>query len=68
MKPTKTCKHLRTKAMFIPALSHGTAEPPAEDFGHSSHFWCNCTLSEAGPDDRPVGPQKCGPSRPCFEE
>ncbi len=62
------CKNLRTKKMFVPALAD-SASPPAEDVhSGSAHCWCNVTLSETGPDDRPVGPQVCKPSRPCFEE
>ena len=35
---------------------------------HPSHCWCNLSLTETGPDERPVGPEACNPSRPCFEE
>lgn len=31
------------------------------------HFWCNRTLTVAGPDDRPAGRNICNASRRCFE-
>ena len=62
------CKHLRTKKMFIPALAHEVFAEPGNEAGHSSHCWCNCTLTETGPDDRAVGMQVCDKSRTCFEE
>jgi hypothetical protein len=62
------CKHLRTKSMFIPALAQELAATPEEQSTHSAHYWCNCTVTETGPDDHPVGPQRCQPSRQCYEE
>ncbi len=67
MKPANTCRHLRTKKMFIPALAdEGSANEP--EYGHSAHCWCNCTLTETGPDDQWVGADACKNSRPCFEQ
>jgi hypothetical protein len=54
--------------MFVPALAQNATAEPDEEFDRSSHCWCNCTLTETGPDDRPVGFEICNPSRPCFEE
>lgn len=51
--------------MFIPALAVET--PEADEIGHSHHCWCSCTLTETGPDDRPVGFQVCTHERQCFE-
>lgn len=54
--------------MYIPALARpleGEAEPLR---GDSHHCWCNCTLTETGPDDRAVHPERCVSSRSCFEE
>jgi hypothetical protein len=54
--------------MFIPALAAQTAETAETDeIGHSGHCWCSCTLSETGPDDRPVGEHVCTHERECFE-
>lgn len=61
------CKHLRNKSMYIPALAKA-ADDPQDTTGHSGHCWCNCTLSETGPDDAQVHPERCVPSRTCFEE
>ena len=62
-----TCKHLRTKKLFIPedaaeALAE-PAEPDAEPF-----YWCNRTLTGIGVDDRPVHLRLCCRGRCCFEE
>jgi hypothetical protein len=68
MKTHGLCKKLRTKSMFIPALADEALARPDQEQRSSSHCWCNCTLTETGPDDRPVGFDACNPSRPCFEE
>jgi hypothetical protein len=68
MNPRFACKHLRTKSMFIQALAQKPEGEPEDTPPHSSHCWCNCTLTETGPDDRAVGAQLCSPSRTCFEE
>jgi len=68
MKPGTPCKNLRTKKMFIPALADDPSTAADEDPSQSSHCWCNCTLTETGPDDGPVGIQVCTPSRSCHEE
>jgi len=67
MSPSTRCKHLRNKSMFIPALAKA-AEDGDDPTGHSHHCWCNCTLTETGPDDGPVSPDRCQSSRSCFEE
>jgi hypothetical protein len=54
--------------MFIPAQPPETEAEQGPESGLSSHCWCNCTLTETGPDDRPVGPKTCVPSRSCFKE
>ncbi len=69
MSPTHLCKHLRTKSMYIPALSReNRAGAPLEPSGCPAHYWCNCTSTETGPDDKQVGPGACDNSRSCFEE
>ncbi len=68
MKPEHLCRNLRTKKMFIPALEHEAFVEDSTEAGHASHCWCNCTMSETGPDDRPVGTAVCQKERSCFEE
>jgi len=68
MKPANLCRNLRTKKMFIPALEDEALVPNETESGHASHFWCNCTMTETGPDDRPVGNGVCKKERRCFEE
>jgi len=65
---TEPCKNLRTKKMFIPHPELGAETPSIEPAGGSSHFWCNRTLTEVGPDDHPVHPDCCKPGRKCFDE
>jgi len=67
MKSDTVCKHLRNKAMFIPALAQEQVTDQIHQVDSSSHCWCNCTLTETGPDDQPVGPQRCTSSRSCFK-
>ena len=62
------CKHLRTKKMFIPALAHEAFAEDSAGQHDPAHAWCNCTLTETGPDDRPVGSERCTSARSCFEE
>ncbi len=68
MKSTVICRKLRSKSMFIPALDDVAPAQPDPNALRSSHCWCNRTLTETGPDDRPVGPDVCNSSRPCFED
>ncbi len=68
MSTAHLCKHLRTKKMFIPALAHEAFSGDSDETGHSSHCWCNCTMTETGPDDRAVGAEACVKTRSCFEE
>ncbi len=68
MKPTRLCKNLRTKKMFIPALADEAFAPPTDEVGHECHCWCNATLTATGPDDQPVGLYVCTPTRTCFED
>jgi len=67
MNTTTLCKHLRTKKMFIPALAHEAFSTETGEEAGAPHCWCNCTLTETGPDDCAVGPERCVPSRSCFE-
>ena len=68
MKPAATCKNLRTKNMFIPALEHESLNGKNEESARSPYCWCTATLTETGPDDQPVGLQVCTRKRSCFEE
>ena len=67
MSPSNLCKHLRTKSMFIPVVAEAT-EVKDNLTGPSPHCWCNCTMTETGPDDQPVNHERCDSSRSCFEE
>jgi len=66
MDSEPTCKHLRAKHMFI-STAHET-DPDPDRASRPQHCWCNCTLTEVGPDDRPAGAQVCTPERACFAE
>lgn len=67
MNAAPVCKHLRHKSMFIPALAKAASDEN-NSTGHSHHCWCNQTLTETGPDDRPASQQLCRLARSCFEE
>ena len=68
MKNHRVCQFLRNKSMYIPALEESSSAENVSQTGHSHHCWCNCTLTEVGPDDRPVGNEVCNTTRTCFEE
>lgn len=67
MNPTR-CRHLRSKQMYVTAQADpAPAEDPEFASGSARHYWCNRTLTEAGPDDRPVHADLCSESRSCCE-
>jgi hypothetical protein len=58
-----SCRHLRSKGMFIT----GCANPAVED-GQvgDGHCWCNLTQHVLGPDDDFVERRICTSGRACF--
>lgn len=60
------CKHLRNKKMYTPG-PETDLHRPEEAFSNASHCWCNRTMTEVGPDDRPVGNESCSRARSCHE-
>jgi hypothetical protein len=67
MSEPNRCRHLRTKSMFIPALAD-KAEADENSTGQPHHCWCNRSLTETGPDGKPVSNERCRSARACFEE
>ncbi|HXI84409.1 MAG TPA: hypothetical protein VNL17_10010 [Verrucomicrobiae bacterium] len=66
---TPLCKYLRTKKMFVPAHeAEALAETAEAGVEADAFYWCNCTLSELGPDDKPAHLRACTLGRPCFRE
>jgi hypothetical protein len=53
--------------MFIPAHEAEALTEPTES-GADAFYWCNCTLSEIGSDDKPAHLRACIPGRTCFKE
>jgi len=64
---TPLCKYLRTKKMFIPVHEDEALTEPTE-LEADAFYWCNCTLSEIGSDDKPAHLRACIPGRACFKE
>ena len=60
----QVCRHLRTKAMYVPALRESMFRDEAVS---SSHCWCIKTMGTVGPDDEYVSLEDCEVSRQCFE-
>ena len=57
------CRNLCTKAVYTPGGNlHNLIE-----INPFSNYWCNCTMTVVGPDDRFVSPENCDTSRSCFE-
>ncbi len=65
----KKCLHLRCKQMFYEDLDPNEArelEVPSSS-SDTTAYWCDCTQTGRGPDDRPVNLRECGARRACFE-
>ena len=58
------CQNLCTKALYTPGgnLQNLVKTNPF------SNYWCNCTMTVVGPDDRFVSPENCNRSRVCFKQ
>jgi hypothetical protein len=54
--------------MFIADAVDESPAGETIEWGHAPHYWCNCTLTETGPDDRAVGSEVCRNTRTCFED
>jgi len=54
--------------MYIQAEADEVLSPQLDPAEHTSHCWCNRTLTETGQDDRQVSFSLCNRSRKCFEE
>lgn len=57
------CQNLCTKALY----THGGNLKNLVETNPFSNYWCNCTMTVVGPDDRFVSPENCNRSRNCFE-
>lgn len=66
MIPHPACRHLRTKAMYIPAEAEHALDTDA-DGSTQALCWCNKTQTCLGIDNRPAEPATCQPGRPCYE-
>lgn len=69
----KPCLELRSKEMYYKDVN---APPPPEElerrklygFSDGRIFWCNCTQTGFGPDDKPVALGECSrKDRPCYK-
>ena len=49
------CQNLCTKALYTPG---GNLQNLVET-NPFSNYWCNCTMTVVGPDDRFVSPENC---------
>ena len=62
------CKHLRTKSMYTGATTEEAFAEKADEHVTPNHFWCNCTQTVVGVDERPVHKTACVPGRRCYKE
>ena len=58
------CKHLRTKASYVPDMRD---KHYMEVYHPFANYYCLKTLHVVGPDDDIVCPEECTPKRVCFE-
>lgn len=63
-----SCKHLRTKKMYVNATPEEAVAEKEGERVTSCHFWCNRTQREVGLDERPVHVNLCQSGRGCFED
>jgi hypothetical protein len=63
-KEQPTCRHLRTKKMYVPALQGSGG---SWDDNGTARYWCLKTMAAVGPDDDFVDLHECRPHRRCFE-
>lgn len=72
MDAQQPCLHLRSKEMFYqdPAAApseHDEEVRRAYGAWDTKAWWCQCTQTARGPDDRPVNRTACCRSdRPCY--
>ena len=68
------CLHLRSKEMFYrpPAgapSEHDRAVRETYGFHDNRSWWCQCTQTARGPDDRPANEKACSsPDRTCYAD
>jgi len=58
------CKHLRTKASYVPDLRNEHYMSVHHPY---SPYFCLKTLRAIGPDDDVVCTEECTPNRVCFQ-
>jgi len=58
------CAKLRTKGMFIPQFA---PVPALSEASSTAVFWCVKTMKVTGPDSGAVAPDRCLPSRRCYD-
>ena len=63
------CLNLRCKQMFYEVEEFdGTKPEKPYGEGDASAYWCECTQTGRGPDEKPVDRKQCSsPLRKCFE-
>jgi len=59
------CKHLRSKKAYVPDCNDVESWRSAES--STQQFWCLCTMTTAGPDNKLVAPETCSQERACYE-
>jgi hypothetical protein len=64
-----TCRHLRSKGMYVYTDASGQPDADGQDEYDSTQYWCFRTMKDCGPDDGMADRQSCcDPSRTCYEE
>ncbi len=62
LKPT--CLNLRHKMMYVDERQNTPGM--VDDTSDTRIFFCTHTHDSLGPDNEPVEPKKCDPSRACY--
>jgi hypothetical protein len=62
--PQPVCARLKTKMLYVIGREDAAFDRPTS----TAPWWCLETMSQVGPDDGLVAPERCRPGRSCFEE
>lgn len=66
IRSSDICRHLRTKAMYVPAEAGKILSEWEANSAPQPHCWCNVTMTELGADDFPASLALCVAGRKCY--
>jgi hypothetical protein len=67
IRASDICRHLRSKAMYVPASAEKIPGEWTSDSAPQPHCWCNITMTEIGEDSLPTSLTTCIQGRNCYK-